>query len=107
MSVIESFDPETLRFRLREPHPMKAGDRFEVIAPSVNWNIHDNIDHRLPATGRAGFLRQRDDVGQNNIVTRGEAADVKAAIEVRGRFHLIGNHVVGFDEKAGQAATKK
>ncbi|MBM4087720.1 MAG: hypothetical protein FJ272_23265 [Planctomycetes bacterium] len=32
-------------------------------------------------------------------MTRGDAAGVKAAIEVRGRFHLIGNHISGFDEK--------
>ena len=41
MSVIESFDPQTLHFKLREPHAMKTGDRFEVIAPSVNWTMHD------------------------------------------------------------------
>ncbi len=42
-SVIESFDPETLHFKLKQPHAMKVGDRFEVVAPSENWNLHDNI----------------------------------------------------------------
>lgn len=45
-SVIESFDPETLHFKLKQPREMKIGDRFEVIAPSENWNLHDNIIER-------------------------------------------------------------
>ena len=42
MSVIDAFDPRTLRFHLRQPHAMKPGDRFEVIAPATNWTLHDN-----------------------------------------------------------------
>ncbi|HPA16312.1 MAG TPA: hypothetical protein PLU30_01100 [Verrucomicrobiae bacterium] len=43
LSVIESFDPETLRFNLREPREMRVGDRFEVFPASANWNLHDNM----------------------------------------------------------------
>ncbi|MBM4082254.1 MAG: hypothetical protein FJ278_21295, partial [Planctomycetes bacterium] len=42
-SVIESYEVETYRFKLREPREMKVGDAFEVYPPfGANWNIHDN-----------------------------------------------------------------
>jgi hypothetical protein len=42
---------------------------------------------------------------KGNIVTRGEATGVKAAVEVRGMFELIGNHLSGFDEKDSTAVS--
>jgi hypothetical protein len=99
LSVIESFDPETLRFRLRDPNPMKAGDLFDVIVPSLNWNIHDNTitGCRRPIVldshgSDTSFFR-------NNLIERGGAAEAKQAMEVRGQFRLIDNQVVGFKEK--------
>jgi hypothetical protein len=83
---------------------MKAGDAFEVYPPfGANWNIHDNTVTGclkpvvLDSHGsEASFFR-------GNVVSRGDATGVRAAIEVRGRFHLIGNHVSDFDE-AGSSA---
>ena len=106
MSVIESFDPETLRFQLREPHPMKVGDRFQVIAPSVNWLLHDNT---ITDCGQPVVLDSHGSdtsLFRDNIITCGDTANVTQAIEVHGRFQLIDNHIVGVDEKAGQAVTK-
>ena len=98
-SIIESFDSETLRFKLREPYPMKPGDRFEVVAPSLNWLIHDNTitGCREPVVldshgSDASLLR-------NNLIERGGMTNVTQAIEVRGHFRLIDNCTVGFDEK--------
>ncbi|MEO6809003.1 MAG: right-handed parallel beta-helix repeat-containing protein [Isosphaeraceae bacterium] len=103
VSVIESFDPETLQFTLREPRPMKPGDRFEVIAPRVNWNIHDNqIIGCLQPVVLGGYGSETSRF-QNNLVVRGATTGVKAAVEIRGRFNLIGNQFNGFDEK--EAAT--
>jgi hypothetical protein len=102
-SVIESFDPATLRFTLREPHPMKAGDWFQVIPTASNWNIHDNtiagcrqpvvLDGYGSATSRLA----------RNLVARGGTSGVRVAIEVRGRFQIAGNHVSGFDEQDARA----
>jgi hypothetical protein len=103
VSVIESFDRETLRFRLGTPHAMKTGDRFEVIAPSVNWNLHDNIITGCRQPVVLDCYGSETTLVKNNIVARGEATEVKAAIEVRGRCQLIGNHLAGFDEKDSAA----
>ena len=99
LSVIESFDPETMRFRLRDPHPMKVNDLFDVVATSLNWNIHDNTIsgclHPVVFDSHGSdtcFFR-------NNAIERGGAAEAKQPIVVTGRFHLDGNQVVGFDEK--------
>ncbi|MBM4084129.1 MAG: hypothetical protein FJ272_05015, partial [Planctomycetes bacterium] len=99
VSVIAAFDPQTLRFRLREPRAMKPGDRFEVIAPSANWNVHHNTITGCVQPVLLDSYGSETSFFKENVVTRGEAAGVKAAIEVRGRFHLIGNHISGFDEK--------
>ncbi len=98
LSVIEAFDPETLQFKLREPYAMEAGKSFEVYPPAANWNIHDNTI--------AGCLRpvvldshgSATSLVRNNLISRGEAAGAKQAIEVHGRFDLAGNQILGFDE---------
>ena len=111
-SIIESFDPETLRFRLREPHErreslaraqMKAGDRFDVIAPSLNWHIHDNtVTGCLNPVILDSYGSETSDLN-DNIVSRGDVTGVKQAVVVRGRFNLIGNCITGFDERDSSA----
>ncbi len=103
VSVIESFDPETLHFRLSAPQPMNIGDRFEVIAPSVNWNIHDNLVTGCRQPMVLDCYGSETTLVKNNLVARGETTDVKAALELRGRFCLIGNHLSGFDEQDAAA----
>ncbi|MBI5687313.1 MAG: hypothetical protein HZC54_19745 [Verrucomicrobia bacterium] len=96
-SIIESFDPETLRFTLKQPRDMKVGDRFEVFAPSANWNLHDNT-----ITGCAqpvSFTGHGSDTSlfRNNLIERGGATNATQAIAGSGRFKLINNHIIGFD----------
>ncbi|MFA6546446.1 MAG: right-handed parallel beta-helix repeat-containing protein [Limisphaerales bacterium] len=97
-SIIESFEPETLRFKLREPRAMKPGDRFEVVAPSVNWLIHDNTltGCRQPVVldshgSDTSLLR-------NNLIERGDATNATQALAISGRFKLLGNQISGFDD---------
>lgn len=100
-SIIESFDPQTLRFRLREPRAMKPGDRFEVIAPSVNWLIHDNT---LTGCGQPVVLDAHGSdtsLLRKNLIERGGATNATQAITGSGRFKLIDNQLSGFEEKAG------
>ncbi len=98
-SVIEGCDPETFRLKLKEAREMKAGDAFEVYPPSgANWDIHHNtitgcqtpvvLDSYGGATNRF----------RGNTVTRGAATGVTQAVQVKGRFQLIGNQFAGFDE---------
>ncbi|MFA5190728.1 MAG: hypothetical protein WC740_08380 [Verrucomicrobiia bacterium] len=102
-SVIESFDPETLRFKLREPHSMKPGDRFDVIVPSANWNLHNNTF--TGCTRPAVFSGHGSDTSlfRGNLIERGGTTNVTQAIIVTGQFKLIGNHIAGFGEKKESA----
>ena len=99
-SVIEGYDPKTLRFRLREAHPMKAGDRFEIYPPAdANWDIHHNTiaGCALPAT--LDSYGSETSLFRDNVISRGDATGVRRAIDVLGKFKVTGNLVSGFDEK--------
>ncbi len=102
-SRIESFDPETLRFQLQEPRETNIGDRFEVFAPSANWLIHDNIITGCRRPFVLDSYGSETTLVKDNIVTRGETTDARVAVELRGRFDLVGNHISGFDEKDATA----
>jgi hypothetical protein len=106
-SVIDSFDPETLQFKLRQAHAMKPGDRFEVF-PScgANWTIHDNTIAGCAKPVVLDAYGSETSLLKGNLIERGEATGVAAAVEVLGRFNLIGNHFSGFDEK-GSAAVRR
>jgi hypothetical protein len=90
-SVIESFDPEMFHFKLKQPHAMKVGDKFEVFAPNANWNLHDNT-----ITGCAqpvAFNAHGSDTSifRNNLIERGGATNATLAVVGSGKFTLIGN----------------
>ena len=103
LSVIEAFDPETLQFRLQESHAMKVGDRFEVIAPSLRWIVHDNTVTGCQKPMVLDSYGSPTSLVRDNIITRGDTAGVKVAIEVNGMFQLIGNQIAGFDEQESTA----
>jgi hypothetical protein len=102
-STIEAFDPQTLRFRLTKPCAMKPGDLFEVIAPAMNWRIHDNT-----ITG-CHFPVVLDSYGSatsqfsNNLLSRGDVAEVAIAIRVGGMFTVTSNQLSGFDPREATA----
>ncbi|MDD4870416.1 MAG: hypothetical protein PHR77_07630 [Kiritimatiellae bacterium] len=99
-SIIEAYDPSTLRFKLTTPREMKMGETFEVYPPcAANWNIHDNTITGCLKPVVLNSYGSESSFLKNNIISRGETSGVKVAIEVRGEFKLIGNHVSGFDEK--------
>lgn len=102
VSVIDEFDPKTLRFTLREPREMKVGDRFEVYPPDgADWRIHDNtiVGCLVPVTLRAHG--GPTSIFEGNLIRRGEADGVRAAIAMRGQFTVERNRIHGFPE--GQA----
>lgn len=101
-SIIESFDPGTLRFKLREPHPMKVGDRFEVVAPSLNWLIHDNTVTGCRQPVMLDSCGSDISIVRNNLLECGSSTNTVHAIEMRGHFRLMDNCAVGFGGKKAQ-----
>ena len=102
-SVIDAYDPDTLRIRLKEPRDMKAGDAFEIYPSSANWSIHDNTITGCSKPVVLDSYGSESSLLKNNIISRGGAAGVKNAVEVRGRFKFIGNSFSGFDEPGSAA----
>ena len=96
--MLEGFDPESLRFTLREPYAMKAGARLAVYPPSANWLVHDNTIVGCQQPMVLDSYGSPTSLVTKNQISRGETTGVKQAIEVRGRFNLIGNQIHGFDE---------
>lgn len=98
-STIESYDPDTKRFKLTAARELKVGENFEVYPPGgANWNVHDNIISgcQVPVTldaygGPTSLLR-------GNIISRDGASGVKQAVSVAGRFDFLSNRFLGFDE---------
>ena len=103
-SVIESYDPATLRFRLAAPRDMKVGDAFEVFPPrSANWLIHDNTITGCKRPVVLGAHGSETSVFRDNLIERGGAGEATNALAVTGRFTLRDNQIVGFDAPGGQA----
>jgi hypothetical protein len=101
-SVLDSYDPSTLRFKLKAPRTLKVGDVFEVYPPAgANWNIHNNTITGCPIPVRLDSYGSETSRLAGNVISRGEATGVKFAVEVRGRFKFLNNTFHGFDEPTG------
>ena len=98
LSVLESFDPESLRFTLREPRPMAVGDRLAIYPPTANWSIHDNSILGCQRPLVLDSFGSRTTLLSGNLISRGDTEGVKQAAEIRGRFDLLRNRFQGFDE---------
>ncbi len=103
ISVIESFDPKTLSFRLREPYDMKVRDRYEISVPSAGWSVHNNIVTDCIRPVILNSYGSKTSIFRGNLVTRGNTGNVKAAIEVHGQFQLNDNRILDFDEAESTA----
>ncbi|MDD4016408.1 MAG: right-handed parallel beta-helix repeat-containing protein [Kiritimatiellae bacterium] len=97
-SVIDSYDPATLRFKLTAPRDMKVGDTFEVFPPgSANWLIHDNTITGCQRPVVLNSYGSDTSILKGNLISRGEATGATQAIHVvRGQFKLIDNQINGF-----------
>lgn len=103
ISVIESFDPDNLSFKLMEPRQMKVGDILEFIAPSLQWNIHDNTVTECLRPLILDSYGSSTSLFKDNLVNCGNMTSVSNGIEVHGRFQILDNHLNGF-AKQGAAA---
>ena len=99
LSTIDAFDPQTLRFTLREPVEMKAGDRFEVFPPgSANWSIHHNtITGCLNPVSLDSYGSATSSFNENTVTSEAISGLLRA-VDVRGRFSFAGNQFTGFDQ---------
>lgn len=103
-SAIDSYDPETGRFKLRSARAMKPGDQLEVFpAGGANWLLHDNLLTGCLTPLVLDAYGSPTSVARDNLIERGGAASVKQAILLAGRFDLLGNRVSGFDEDGSTA----
>jgi hypothetical protein len=83
---------------------MKIGDLFEMIpSGGANWNIHDNTITACLEPLVLDSYGSETSTLRNNLVSRGGATGVKEAVQVRGRFNLVGNQFFGFDEPGSAA----
>lgn len=95
-SVIESFDPETLRFKLTQPCAMKERDRFQVFPPRANWTIHNNTVTGCQQPVVLDGYGSETSFFRDNLIERGGATNATQALAVTGRFKLLGNQISGF-----------
>ncbi len=103
-STIDAFDPVTCRFKLKEPHDMKPGDRFEVFPPTgANWDLHDNTISGCREPVVLDSYGSETSLFRNNTIARGDTPNVPRAVVVAGRFDLLGNRISGFDEPSSAA----
>ncbi|MHB8993842.1 MAG: right-handed parallel beta-helix repeat-containing protein [Armatimonadota bacterium] len=103
-SVIESYDPARLRFKLKAPRELKVGDGFEVYPPGgANWSIHHNTITGCQKPVLLDCYGSPTSVFADNTITRGETKGVTSAFDLKGQFRLSGNSFVGFDEPASTA----
>jgi len=98
ISTIAEFDPETLHFRLEKPRPdLRTGDSFHIFPPQAVWNIHNNTITDCMSPVNLDAYGSATSIFRNNVITRGQASDVRCAMKVQGQFHLVGNQFQGFD----------
>lgn len=101
-SVIEAVtgaaSPESVRIVLREPRTAKVGDRFELIPPGANWNVHDNMITGCRRPLVLDVYGGPTSIVRNNTIVRNGTTGIAQALELHGRFALKGNVMVGFDE---------
>ncbi|MHB8995327.1 MAG: hypothetical protein ACYC63_08785 [Armatimonadota bacterium] len=103
-SVIEGADPDSFRMKLREPREMKVGDVLEVYPPyGANWDFHHNTFTSCLKPVILDSYGSATSAFRDNILTREGATGVTAAVQVLGRFQLIGNHFSGFNEPGAAA----
>lgn len=97
-SVIEAYDPGTLRFKLKTPRAVKVGDSFEVYpTEGANWNLHDNTITGCLKPVILDTYGGSTNQFTRNQVSRGGAEGVQAAVTVSGVCHFLGNQISGFD----------
>lgn len=98
-SVIDSFDWETLRFKLKEPAAMNVGDTFQVFpAGPANWNMHHNTITGCLEPVTLDSYGSEASAFSDNMISCGGVQGVKHAVYVHGQFQLVGNQISGFDE---------
>ena len=82
---------------------MKDGDRFEVIAPYLNWTIHNNTITDCLRPVVLDSYGSRTSIFRDNLVTRGNTVNVPVGVEVHGYFQIIDNRIIDFDEDKAKA----
>ncbi|NUP98310.1 MAG: right-handed parallel beta-helix repeat-containing protein [Armatimonadetes bacterium] len=98
-ATIDSFDPDSLQFKLTAPSAMKPGDPFHIFWPGgANWLLRDNTITSCQTPVVLDSYGSPSSVFSGNLLERGAASGVKEAITLAGRFAVEHNRLVGFNE---------
>jgi hypothetical protein len=98
-STVESFDPETKRFTLKEPRETKAAEQFETCPPAgANWDLHHNTISDCLTPVVLDCYGSETSRFQDNTLSRTTTTGVKQALSLSGRMQIRGNVVTGFEE---------
>jgi len=92
-----SFDPVALVFKLKAPTLMTAGDAFAFYPGQAHWDLHNNTITGCTRPVTLEVYGSDTTLFRNNIITRGRAAGVEAAVVQKGNVSISGNRIVGFD----------
>lgn len=96
-SIVDSFDAETLIFKLGESRDIRVGDRFEIFPRWAGWQIRNNIISGCALPVALGGHGSETSAFSGNLIERGDVTN-GAPIVATGRFRLHDNQIVGFDE---------
>jgi hypothetical protein len=96
---IERFDAEEGVFRLAADTDLTGKTGFCVYPPQgPQWNLHHNTFTNCTQPVTLDVFGGPTAAFADNLLSRGQATGIKAALEVRGAFRLSDNQFAGFDE---------
>ena len=99
VSAFDSFDAKTMEFKLQESLKMTVGDRFAYYPRQANWMFHHNTISGCAEPVVLDSHGSDTSMFTDNLVSCEPAIGVKEALTLKGNFAVIGNRIVGFDEK--------
>lgn len=103
----DGFDPIALVFRLKDPTLMTAGDAFAFYPGQAHWDLHNNTITGCTRPVTLEVYGSDTTLFRDNIITRGRATGVEAAVVQKGNVAVTGNRIVGFDEEDAIAIAVK
>ncbi len=95
---IEVFDVEEGLFRLSQDSELKPGAVFAVYGrQGLNWSLHHNVINNCDRLVDLDVFGGPTAVFGDNLLARGEVANVDVAVSIRGLFSISANRFTGFD----------
>ena len=97
--AFDGFDAKTVEFKLAEPLRISEGERFGYYPGQANWMIHHNIVEGCTEPVVLDSYGSDTSLFTDNLIGRGLATGVRAAVVLKGNIAVECNRIVGFDEE--------